>query len=114
MALDARQPFLAGPDAERHLDPLVEGVEHADQPIEGKAAIGGVAHAREIGGGKAGRPGRLPGRQLPLVERPDDPGSDDALGVADVGVGITKIRQTLPLPRTSSMSSFTATSPSIV
>lgn len=72
-------------------DLLIERVQHANQPVEGEAAIVGVAHAGKVGGGKAGQFGGLSGRQFAVVEPGHDAHREHALGLPDVGVGIAEV-----------------------
>ena len=84
--------LLARGHRHRNLTFVIEGVEHADQAIEGEPAIVSIAYPREIRGGEASQCMCLSRREFALIENADDLGRENVLGLADIGVGIVEIR----------------------
>lgn len=61
------------PHADADLDLLIEPGEDGHEPVDGKALKVSTADTGKVGGGDAGDLFRLPHREFPLVQHPDDP-----------------------------------------
>lgn len=92
-------------DIDADLDTLIELVEHRYEAVDREAGKPCLPHARKIRCGQARQFMRTANADALLVEHGNDLRSTDRLQLLRFGIEVAEVRNTLPLPCTSSKSS---------
>ncbi len=77
---------------------MVELVDDRHETVDGEAVQLGISDPHEFRLVDTGQGLCLTGRQIAVVQNADDLGGQDALGLLDVGVGITEIPKHVSAP----------------
>ena len=105
-ARHGRYPAFTRPEADGHLDILVEFTENGDHPVQRETTELGIANTGKFRIGNAGQLFRIARRKLAFVDDADDFCRRQRARLLQIGVGPSKIAKYVAAARTSSISSF--------